>query len=395
MSITNLIGVQSSASAVAANQKPDIEKILFIRKPYQYPIFQWLYFALGQKAEVVRNQNGKFDWFEDDFFPHQTELSGAGIAGGSASEDNIGVVDKTMFAEGDILFVDSTLQLVYVDSIASNEIDITSMSGANITAATSGLIRKVGSRNNEYSLARASVSTKEVNLYNYLTLFNESVTMSGRRQAGDSWTNGKTFEAQILKKVDEMKFMYERNFIYSTEKGSTTETNSEGTFHVTWGEGFLGRYTTNKTTYTTLTETALDEYLMKVSQRGNLKKMHVAGSAQIMAINKIVKDRFKVEPKPITTKYGIDLVEYVIPGCTLQIMRDPVLEGSKFTNWGITFDNEFVKMRYMANDNKGSRKFRIERNIEDNGRDGTKAKVLADIGIQLPFEQSGGILAKA
>lgn len=390
-----LTGVDSAASGVVANQMPDVDRVLFLLKPYQYPVFQWIYFSQGKKAQAVYNERGKFSWFEDGFVGHQTTLTGSGIAGGSASEDNIGLTDKTIFAEGDIIFVDATEQLVYVDSTASNEVDITSMSGSNITAATTGYVRKIGSRNSEYELARTPVSTKEEEIYNYLTIYNESVAMSGRRQAGKNWTDGKTFAAQVQKKIEEMKFMYERNFIYSTEKGIASKTTTDGTFDVTWGEGFLGRYTTNRVSYSTLTETAWDDYLQTVFEKGNAVKFHVAGSSQITAINKIIKDRYKVEPKPYTDKYGVRLSEYITPFGDLKLMRDPILEGSKFSNWGITFDEEYVKMRYMANDDVGSRKFRIEENVQTPGRDAKQTKVMCDIGIQLAQEITGGILYKS
>jgi hypothetical protein len=389
-----LTGVDSAASGVAANQMPDVDRVLFLLKPYQYPIFQWIYFAQGKKAQAVTNEKGKFTWFEDGFVGHQTTLAGAGIAGGATSEDNIGLTDSDIFAEGDIIFVDLTEEMVRVDSTASSQVDITKMGSGNITAATTGYVRKIGSYNSEYELARAPVSTKEEELYNYLTIFNESVAQTGRRQAGKNWTDGKTFADQVQKKIEEMKFMYERNLIFSTDKGITTTTTTDGTFDITWGEGFLGRYTTNKVGYSTLTETAFDAYLETIFAKGNSVKMHIAGASQITAINKIIKDRYKVEPRPIVTKYGIRLAQYITPFGDLNVMRDPLLEGTKFSNWGITFDNEYVKMRYMANDDKGSRKFRIEENVQTPGRDAKQTKILADIGIQLAQEITGGILYK-
>jgi hypothetical protein len=46
----------------------------------------------------------------------------------------------------------------------------------------------------------------------------------------------------------------------------------------------------------------------------------------------------------------------------------------------------------MANDKKGSRKFRIEANVETPGADRTETKLLADIGLEFPLQETAGYL---
>jgi len=136
-------GPQSSYNALAANQMPDIDKFLYLIEPYQSEMFNKLYFSQKSKQEKVINQNGKFSVMEDEYVPHMTTLTN--ITGGATSEDNITVTDATWIQADDILLVEATEELVRVDSIASSQVDITSLDGGNITAATTGYIRKVGS----------------------------------------------------------------------------------------------------------------------------------------------------------------------------------------------------------------------------------------------------------
>jgi hypothetical protein len=78
---------------------------------------------------------------------------------------------------------------------------------------------------------------------------------------------------------------------------------------------------------------------------------------------------------------------------TIKIVWDPVLDG-KFVNWGITIDEGNVKGRHMGNDDKGSRKFRIEANVQTPGTDRKETKLLADIGVQIEQEETMGVLYK-
>jgi hypothetical protein len=54
-----------------------------------------------------------------------------------------------------------------------------------------------------------------------------------------------------------------------------------------------------------------------------------------------------------------------------------------------------ITLRYMADDHKGSRKFRVESDVEVKGTDGRWDKILADIGIEVPNQETDGILYKA
>lgn len=385
-------GPQSSYNQLAANQMPDIDRMLYLIKPYQTEMFQKLFFSQGRKQQAVKNQNGKFSVIEDEYVPHQTTVTT--IAGG-ASEDNITVGDKTWIQPLDILLIEANEELVYVDSIDSGEVDITSLTGGAIAACSSGYIKKVGSFVHEYSGVRTFVHTQEVEVVNYLTIFSESVASTGRQQAGETYTNGMTHKDEVRKKVEEMKIMYERNFKFSTHAYTGTTTGADGnTYRVTVGKGFLGFVTTNRKDYTILDEAAFDSYFGTVLAKGNKVKDHYSGTAQSIAINKIIKDKYEVPADKIVTSYGVNLLQYVLPMGTLKLHWDQQMDG-KFVDFGFTVDWDVIKMRYMANDDQGSRKFRMEENVQTPGTDGKVTKLLADIGIQIPNEVLHGIFEKA
>jgi len=367
---------------------PDNDALLYLLKPYQSQFFQKLYFS-DRPAKEVTDATGAFSYFEDELFPHQDTLSGAGIAGGSASEDAIGLSNPTYFAADDILLVEDTEEMVYVDSVAGGDVDITSMDGSNITACTTGYVKKIGTRVAEYNTPRIAQATKEVKTTNYLNIFSESVDMTSREQGAKHFTNGRSFDEQVQKKVEEMKQTFERNFMLSTASGR----NTSGTYPVTWGKGFLGIVSTNKVSYTTVTEPDLDDFLQNVFDTGGSdSRDFYLGANLSTAINKILKDKYQITGIP-AKEYGVNLTRYLLPFGMTNIYWNPRLDG-KFTNYGFAVDWESVTMRYMANDKKGSQKFRLEDDVEANGASSSKTKVYADVGIEIPNESKHGIYYK-
>lgn len=392
MAVTYRVGAQTSIHSLAANQMPDVDKMLYLEKPYQTPLFQFTYFNQKAMPEVVINENGKFSWFEDKYVPSYTTFSSALSAPGAAATDNISLSSTTWINEGDIFWIESTDQLVYVDSTASGEIDITSLDGStNISAvAQNGYIFKVGSRNHEMATARTAVSTVEEEKSNYVQIHSETVTQSGRKQAGENWTNGKSFDDEVRKKIAELKEIVEKNFWFSSGSGTVTVSTD---YRFTYNKGLKGFITTNAVSYSgSLSEDTLDDFLYKSFQKGGNVKELVAGGAILNAINKIVKDKYQTTP--VTSKYGVNLTQYITPFGTVNLTFNPLFIGNQAHN-AFLIDGENIKMRYMANDKKGSRKFRIEEGVETPGTDGLSTKLLMDVGIEVPLESSHGFLYKS
>lgn len=386
---TVIAGPLESTSVLAANQMPDNDRMLYLLKPYQSQFFQKLYFS-NRKSKAVFDSTGKFTFFEDELYPHQDLLTAVGITGGAPSEDAIGLTNPSYFAVDDILLVEQTEELVYVDSIAGGNVDITSMDGGNITAAASTYVKKIGTRVLEINTPRIAQSTQEVSVSNYLTIYSESVEMSSREQAAKHFTNGRTYDEQIQKKATEMKQMFERNFMFSTESGRDTS----GATATTWGKGFLGTVVTNRVGYTSVTESAFDTFLQGVYDTGGSNERDLyLGSTLSTQINQLIKNYYNVTGIP-AREYGVDLTRYLLPFGMTNIYWNPRMDGG-FKTKGFAVDWEYITMRYMANDKKGSQKFRIEEGVEDNGSSSGKAKLYADLGIEIPNESVHGIFEPA
>ena len=388
MAVNIITGALASDVVLDANQMPDNDALLYLLKPYQSQLFQKLYFS-ERPSEEVTDAKGLFSWFEDQLYPYQTTI-GSGIVGGGATENiYTEIANPAYFQLNDILLIELTEQEVYVSTSSANNLTITAMDGTNIQAAATGYIKKIGSRNPEYNTPPTATATQEVQVQNYLTIFNESVEMTSREQAAKHFTNGRTMEEQIQKRVEEMKQTFERNLMFATSSGR----NTSGSSPVTWGKGFLGIIQTNKVSYTTVTEDSFDGFLQGVFDTGGSdSRDFYLGSNLTTAVNKILKDKYQVTAIP-ATEYGVNLSRYLTPFGMVNVYWNPRMDG-KFTNYGYAIDWENVKLRYMANDNKGTQKFRIEEDVQAIGASSYKVKIYADLGIEIPNESTHGIYYK-
>lgn len=386
-------GVNSSSNAVAANQMPDIDRVLSRIEPYRTPFLQHLFFS-SRRSKEVYNPNGKFSWFEDKFMPHQTTNKTAVTAMGTpatltltASNCN----DLTIFNTDDIVLIEETDQMAYVSVKNTTQVVLNHIDGSSplISLLSDGMFLKiVGSRNSEYATVRSSLRQAEVEVSNYLNIFSDSVASTGRYQAGKNWTDGVDHASLVVKKISEMKLQIERYFLFALNTGYATV----GNYRTTYGHGFLGRVQSNRNAYTSsLDEVTLDSHFQDVFAQGSGHRIHMCGSGQLVELNTLVKAKYQLNPNPVATIYGVNVAQYITPFGLVDIVWNPVMDG-KFANYGFTLDPAQVRLRYMAPDKKGSRRFRIEKDVETPGIDGTVDKILFDVGVEIKHEASHGIL---
>lgn len=399
MAYTGVVStVRSSATALAANTKPDIDSVLRLIKPYQTPLMQWLFFS-NKQSKVVLNKNSKFSWFEDEYLPHQTTVTAA-VNLTSTYYLNLtssNCADVSFFKLYDLVYIEANDELAFVSTVTSStDITLTKVHATIPTALTAiaagdigSYVKIVGSWNLENNEKTTSLTTQEVEVYNYCTIFNEGIGSTGRDQAGENYTDGKTHDEEVMKKMEEMKLMYERNFLFSNvaaTTGTTTATKK------TIGKGLKGFFTSNAVSYAgAISEVALDNFFSQVFAKGSQNRTFVVGNNLFNGIAKIAKDKQGSFPSVIDSSYGGRVNTYIHGMGDVKIVRDSLMDG-KFANAGFIYQEDQIIPRHMGNDKKGSRKFRIEANVETPGADRTETKLLADIGLQVNNQELGGFL---
>lgn len=399
MAYTGVVStVRSSATALAANTKPDIDSVLRLIKPYQTPLMQWLFFS-NKQSKVVLNKNSKFSWFEDEYLPHQTTVTAA-VNLTSTYYLNLtssNCADVSFFKLYDLVYIEANDELAFVSTVTSStDITLTKVHATIPTALTAiaagdigSYVKIVGSWNLENNEKTTSLTTQEVEVYNYCTIFNEGIGSTGRDQAGENYTDGKTHDEEVMKKMEEMKLMYERNFLFSNvaaTTGTTTATKK------TIGKGLKGFFTSNAVSYAgAISEVGLDNFFSQIFAKGSQNRTFVVGNNLFNGIAKIAKDKQGSFPSVIDSSYGGRVNTYIHGMGDVKIVRNSLMDG-KFANAGFIYQEDQIIPRHMGNDKKGSRKFRIEANVETPGADRTETKLLADIGLQVNNQELGGFL---
>lgn len=399
MAYTGVVStVRSSATALAANTKPDIDSVLRLIKPYQTPLMQWLFFS-NKQSKVVLNKNSKFSWFEDEYLPHQTTVTAA-VNLTSTYYLNLtssNCANVSFFKLYDLVYIEANDELAFVSTVTSStDITLTKVHATIPTALTAiaagdigSYVKIVGSWNLENNEKTTSLTTQEVEVYNYCTIFNEGIGSTGRDQAGENYTDGKTHDEEVMKKMEEMKLMYERNFLFSNvaaTTGTTTATKK------TIGKGLKGFFTSNAVSYAgAISEVGLDNFFSQIFAKGSQNRTFVVGNNLFNGIAKIAKDKQGSFPSVIDSSYGGRVNTYIHGMGDVKIVRNSLMDG-KFANAGFIYQEDQIIPRHMGNDKKGSRKFRIEANVETPGADRTETKLLADIGLQVNNQELGGFL---
>lgn len=391
-------GVRSTRLTNQNNQMPDYLRKMMLLEPYQTPFTQFLFWQAFNAKKVI-NAQGKFNWFEDQFLPHQITTTDVVTAvAGKLTLTNLNVDTVDVFKVNDRVYIEETDEEAFVESVATNQAvlvgvaDGVNQTPPNLTSLTAGNgIKIIFNAQFEGSGAPDPRTTLKVEVSNYLTMLKETVTLTGREIAGETWSDGTTHAEEVRKKISEVKLQMERNFMLALKAGINY--GADGKVQ-SYGRGALGTFTTNVSTYTApLLEADLDAHIESI-QRGGMVKTHYCGTAQFNDIQKFLKDKIQVQKEMFVTPYGVNVTQYRLGHYLFNLVWNPVLDG-KFTDWGITIDHSRVKMRFMADDDKGQRKFRVRTNVQDPDVEEKKTVILSDVGIMLANEETGGILHPA
>ena len=383
----------------STNVKRDIDTMMKIIEPYQTPLFSWL-FLQDRNSSKVTSRYAKYEWYEKEFLPHLEKLV-ASVTESSGLTFTIvtHLVSIDQFNVNDIVLFEETDEMGYVASINATTLVIQHIDGSstlsNLTD-TDAFLRIIGKRVFEYHGRLEARTVKEVQKHNFLNEFPAYITTSGRYEAGEAETDGTSHDELVEQRFRELKKEIEHYMWFAQSKGFVTSGNERAT----WGEGVDGILSTNVNAYAgTLTETQFRNHIKAVLKSGGTnRKLHFAGTDQMDDIETFMNQKYSLmqNPKELSMfeEFGLVAKTYRMFSGIISLIWNPLFDG-KYENTGYTLDIENVKMRYMANDKKGSRKGRIRPNTQDNDKNGTETEILFDVGLQLEKEVTHGKLFQA
>lgn len=377
-SMTSVSGARSTSNVGASAAMRDVQEAMLTHKPYQTPILTRL---LSSKSGKKPTGNQKFEWVYRTLLPRTDTVT---ITGGATSEDNITVGDSTLYQVGTKFVVDSTGEVVVVDSIASSQIDITKLGSGNITAAASATIHFLG---DVFEQGSSSATAKSVNKnfeYNYCEIFKRAVHETRSQRATieygpEDWNDNK------MARMEEIKYDIEQNFLHGIRD---SETGFQNGSHTQFFAGGVFDSTANfiSATYAytdPLTEdTFFQTFLKGAYQQGSNEKTLYAGNTLLVYIQEFAKDVIRTAPKEKV--YGVSLTRIEHAFGVLNLVWHPMLEGTIYGKKGILLDDQagYVKYRYLAG-NGENRDLQFEEFEFVKEQDSRKGQFIAEMGMQI------------
>lgn len=395
MSASVIQGVHGTDAIESTNVKRDIDSMMKVIEPYQTPLFSWL-FLQGKNQKVVTSRYAKYEWYEKEYLPHLEQLTQAVTeSSGLTFTKSTHLASIDQFNVDDIVLFEETDEMGYVESVSASTLVIQHIDGSSTLTSltdTTAYLRILGKRVFEYHGRLEARTVKEVQRYNYLTEFPAYITTSGRYEAGEAYTDGTSHDELVEQRFKELKKEIEHYLWFAQSKGYV----SSGNERATWGEGVDGILSTNVNSYAgACTETVFRNHIKSISNKGSHKVIHFAGTEQMDDIESFMSEKYSLmqTPKELSQfeEFGLVANTYRMFTKVVSLVWNPLFDG-KYINYGYTLDMENVKMRFMANDKKGSRKGRIRPNTQDNDKNGTETEILFDVGLQLEEEVLHGKL---
>ena len=355
----------------------DMSDVIHLLDPNEAPLT-----AVSMKLRTVTAINPKVEWMEDDYIPSSDTVDGAATTG----EGSVGVDNGTYFRPGDVLKVLDTGEVLYVQSISSNELTVDRSVGAT-TAATIGdgkVLLIIGNANAENSTKRTIITAQKTAALNYCQIFRWEFGASGTLQASELY-GGDDLSYQRKKAGKEFRIQMERSYLWG-EKAEVTSGQTARRFT----DGVIARISTNVTTATTVTIEVFETFLRDAMRYGPARKMLFA-SRNIMSYLSLIADN-KIETRPTDESFPLALSEWKSPHGKVYLATHNLLTGSgangvSYGGWALCLDLDSIFHRPL----KG-RNTMLRTNIQANDADGRVDGYLAECGLQVIQEKNHAIL---
>lgn len=397
-----VVGVRTSANTTSTNQAIDMDSVMKYIQDYQTPIQQFYIMNKDASKEVI-NKKSKFEWHEKTVLGRSFTLAAAVTGGSTTDTITQASADGTLMRYSDVLFVESTGDMLIVTQAnpITTSATVRKVGSGNITAIADGAtIRIIVPAFTENYTRQPSLSNNADNKYGYCQIGLDAIAMSGREDAGEAYTDGESFSDLSMEKANLIKIYEERKFLYS----GTAYLDS--TNNITYSAGARGVITTNIGYWNgELDEAEIEDQLeLVMSKNDGGEVVGYCGSKYIKGLNKIFKDRFTYNTNDIISVYGgitkksksdPAMVKYFSPWGLVTYVWEPMLEGDVYSNACLYLNKNHHRMRYMKNDKRGSRKYRVEPNVQDPGTGNFHDQWMWDTGVEIREEVMHGWHLKA
>ncbi len=382
-------GIRGTAS-LGVTRKYDVADVISLLDVNQYPLLGILTNAgkdpvskQGKAMKKKETTDPEFKWFEDEY---QTKvLTGSGTV--DPDGGNLTITAQTQYVQvGDVLLIALQGWVMPVTAITDENVVVVGaeLGGATGAAASAvGDVVVLGNANEEGATLRNIKATTVTQPSNYCQIFRTPIGITETARNTKGWTKENDFDYQSRKKAIEHMIDIERAFLFGKKA-----INTGGTHPKRYTGGIIPAVTVYKTANVD-TEAEFEDWLgAQAFAHGNVEKYFYASSAVISMINSWAKK--KVELVQSEKVYGMRINRYESPFGTVNMIRHPLLTGTKYGNYGVMLDMECLTYRYLSN-----RDTKLLTNRQAPGEDSRVDEYLSECGLQMEQDKRHAVMSIA
>jgi hypothetical protein len=370
-------GVRDTLNVQQAKMKIDMSEKIALLQPEKTP---FITFMKRAKGNTLAANNPKFNWLEDD-------LGARWDAVNQVTETAVGtsvVVDNgTYFSVGDIVKVPRSGEVFLVTAITTNTLTV--VRGYGVTAAAllqdNDPIVIIGNVNAEGSGTRDIKTTQEIEVFNYTQIFKTPFGVTNTQNASAAYGGSDLSYQQKKKGIEHMMDM-SRSFLFGEKKLDTSGSKPKRATG-----GLLGYL--NQNVYDAggqLTQAEFDQNIAEVAFKyGSSEKLVLASSRLLSVVNGWAMGKLQIEQGEKT--FGLNVVKYVTPFGILNLVHEPLFEGTVYGGYGVVLDVENIKYRPL----KG-RDTKLETNIQNNDEDQRKDQYITEAGLEIRLPKTHAVI---
>jgi hypothetical protein len=336
----------------------------------------------GKAMKKKETSDPEFKWYEDDLGKRQ--LTGSGTV--DPDGGNLTVTGESQYCQvGDVIVVAKQKWVFQITAIVdANTVTVgAELGGATGAAAdASGDVWIIGNVNEEGAGLRDIKGTSPSEKVGYCQIFRTPFGVTETARNTETLIRENDFDYQRRKKGIEHMIDIERAFIFSKKSKDTS-----GTHPKRYTEGILNLISTYATANVD-TEAEFETWLESAFAHGNTEKYLFASAVVVSMINGWAKNKITMVSKEKT--YGIQIIRYISPHGTLNVIKHPLLTGTTYGNYAIALDMEALTYRHLKN-----RDTKLLTNRQNPGDDERVDEYLTECGLMMELENRHAIMSKA
>lgn len=388
------------------DQKGSIWEVHDIRKkmarihPFETPFVNMLFLSNLVKWRQTANLQGLFQFPEKEYMPNKTGLLTYEVGAGADADTIITftVNEPDIFIPGvSIKIVDTGETGIVINNVAGTIRAKRDLDSSNNTQNWSALViggnpsyvLTIGEAKAETDSTPESVVVNPYMRTGRVQLFTKAISatdmfiaasMHGGLEGGDWFADDTADKIYEMKRDMEMAMWHNNNhFIDRDSVTNGVITKLEGIpYQIRNNEGFIHNHGG------TLDKTNIYAFFNK-AKRGKRKKSFFIGDEVMNAIEDMIESKTSLwEPikryGPIAGDDTINVLQIRRANIIVDCIRVPHFED----NWvdkGFLLEDGSIFGCYFAPDKKGSRRFRFEQKVNEQGEPLEEAKVLAHVGV--------------